>query len=248
MPFIWNITLLFTFNIRKVKIKKSCYLRREHSYEENRCHQLQPRSTWNTATLVREAAKGAETQGAEVTVIDLYKLEKFTGCVSCFGCKLPEHLGKCICKDGLAPVLEEIRNADGLIIGSPNYLGDMTAGFRALFERLIFQSLTYKTEFRSYNQKQIPVLMIMTSNASEDFYVQIGYDQMLQRYQGSFNTFVGPTKILISSDTLQVRDYSRYDWTMFNPEHKKERHEKVFPEDKKKAYALGEQMANGAWE
>ena len=207
-----------------------------------------PRSTWNTATLVREAAKGAETQGAEVEIIDLYKLEKFTGCVSCFGCKQSEHLGKCICKDGLSSVLDAIRDADGLIIGSPNYLGDMTAGFRALFERLIFQSLTYKAEFRSYNQKQIPVLMIMTSNASEDFYAQIGYDQMLQRYQGSFNTFVGPTKILISSDTLQVKDYSRYNWTMFNPEAKKERYETVFPEDKKKAFALGEQMVSGAWE
>ena len=133
-----------------------------------------PRSTWNTATLVREVAKGAEAQGAEVTVIDLYKQEMFTGCVSCFGCKLPDNLGKCICKDGLTSVLEAIRNADGLIIGTPNYLGDVTAGFRALFERLIFQSLTYKTEFRSYNQKQIPVLMIMTSNASEAFYAQIG--------------------------------------------------------------------------
>ena len=193
-----------------------------------------PRSTWNTATLVREATKGAEAQGAEVTVIDLYKLEKFTGCVSCFGCKLPQSLGKCVCKDGL-------------IIGSPNYLGDVTAGFRALFERLIFQALTYKTEFRSYNEKQIPVLMIMTSNASEDYYAQIGYDTMLQRYQGSFNTFVGPTKILISSDTLQVKDYSRYNWTMFDPAHKKERHETVFPEDKKKAFALGEEIASSIW-
>ena len=206
-----------------------------------------PRATWNTATLVREAAKGVEEQGAKVTVIDLYKLEKFTGCVSCFGCKLPDNLGKCICKDGLAPVLEEIRNADGLIIGSPNYLGDMTAGFRALFERLIFQSLTYKKEFRSYNQKQIPVLMIMTSNAKEEFYPQIGYDQMLQRYQGSFNTFVGPTKILISSDTLQVKDYSRYNWTMFDPATKKARHEAVFPEDKQKAFALGAQMVTTPW-
>ena len=194
-----------------------------------------PRSTWNTATLVREAAKGAEAQGAKIEIIDLYKLEKFTGCVSCFGCKLPQSLGKCVCKDGL-------------IIGSPNYLGDVTAGFRALFERLIFQALTYKTEFRSYNEKQIPVLMIMTSNASEDFYAQIGYDAMLQRYQGSFNTFVGPTKILISSDTLQVKEYSRYNWTMFNPAHKQERHATVFPEDKKKAFALGEQMVSGAWE
>ena len=206
-----------------------------------------PRTVWNTATLIHEAARGAEAQGAEVEIIDLYKLEKFTGCDSCFGCKLPDNLGKCICKDGLAPVLEVILNADGLIIGSPNYLGDVTAGFRALYERLIFQSLTYKTEVRSYNQKQIPVLMIMTSNASEEFYLQIGYDEMLKRYQGTLGTFVGPTKILISSDTLQVKDYSRYNWTMFDHEAKKERHERVFPEDKKKAFALGEQMVSNPW-
>ena len=203
-----------------------------------------PRPMWNTATLVREAAKGAEGEGAEVKIIDLYKLEKFTGCISCFGCKLPDNLGKCVCRDGLTSVLEEIRNADGLIIGTPNYLGDVTAGFRALYERLIFQSLTYKTEVRSYNQKQIPVLMIMTSNASEAFYPQIGYDEMLRKYQNSLETFVGPTKILISSDTLQVKDYSRYNWTMFNPEAKKERHETVFPEDKKKAFTLGAQMVS----
>ena len=207
-----------------------------------------PLATWNTATLVREAAKGAEAQGAEVEIIDLYKLEKFTGCVSCFGCKLPDNLGRCICKDGLAPVLESIRNADGLIIGTPNYLGDVTAGFRALYERLIFQSLSYKTEVRSYTQKLIPVLMIMTSNAAEAFYSQIGYDEMLKRYQGALGTFVGPTKILISSDTLQVMDYSRYNCTMFDPEHKKARHETVFPEDKKKAFVLGEQMVSGVWE
>ena len=207
-----------------------------------------PRVVWNTATLVREAAKGAEEQGAQVTVIDLYKLEKFTGCISCFGCKLPDNLGKCICRDGLHAVLEEIRNADGLIIGTPNYLGDVSAGFRALYERLIFQSLTYKTEVRSYSQKQIPVLMIMTSNASEAFYPQIGYDEMLKRYQGALGTFVGPTEVLISSDTLQVKDYSRYNWTMFDPEHKKERHETVFPENRKKAFALGEQMVHGSWE
>ena len=37
-----------------------------------------PRTAWNTATLVRDAAKGAEEHGAKIEVIDLYKLEKFT--------------------------------------------------------------------------------------------------------------------------------------------------------------------------
>ena len=38
-----------------------------------------PRSEWNTGSLVREAAKGAESAGAEVEVIDLYKLKNFKG-------------------------------------------------------------------------------------------------------------------------------------------------------------------------
>ena len=207
-----------------------------------------PRTAWNTGTLIREAAKGAESEGAEVKVYDLYQSEKFTGCISCFGCKLPEHQGVCVCKDGLTPILDDIRGADGLIIGTPNYLGDVSAGFRALYERLIFQSLTYKTEPRSYNECRIPVLFIMTSNAAEDFYAQIGYDKMLANYQNMLCNVVGPTKVMISSDTLQVSDYSKYNWTMFDPEAKKQRRETVFPTDKEKAFSLGAEMTGGIWE
>ncbi len=207
-----------------------------------------PRTTWNTATLVQEAAKGAKSEGAEVKYYDLYKLEKFTGCVSCFGCKLEGHLGTCVYKDGLTPVLEEIRNADGLIIGTPNYLGDVSAGFRSLYERLIFQSLTYKIEPKSYNERRIPVLFIMTSNCSEEFYSQIGYDKMLENYKNTLSGMVGPTKLMICGDTLQVKDYSKYDWTMFRPEAKMLRHENVFPNEMKKAFTLGADMVVNSWE
>ena len=80
-----------------------------------------PRSGWNTDILVREAAAGAASTGAEVEVIDLYKLEKFTGCVSCFGCKMEGHPGQCVCRDGLHEVLEKIRRADGLAIFAHPY-------------------------------------------------------------------------------------------------------------------------------
>ena len=46
-----------------------------------------PRKGWNTDTLVTEAAKGAESVGAVIEKYDLYRLEKYTGCISCFGCK-----------------------------------------------------------------------------------------------------------------------------------------------------------------
>ena len=101
-----------------------------------------PRKGWTTDTLVTEAAKGAEASGAVIQKFDLYRLEKFTGCISCFGCKKEKFKGHCICRDGLTPVLDAIREADGLIIGSPVYLSEMTAVFRSLYERLTFQNLT----------------------------------------------------------------------------------------------------------
>lgn len=206
-----------------------------------------PRLQWNTGTLVRKAAEGAKRAGADIEVIDLYKLDKFTGCISCFGCKLAPNEGKCVYRDELKPVLDKIRTADGLIIGSPNYLGDVSAGFRAIYERLIFQSLTYKKSPRSYNERMIPVLFIMTSNAPKAFYMPLGYEKMINGYQKSLETFVGNTKVFIVGDTKQVKDYSRFQWTMFDGNAKMERHERVFPEEEKKAFELGLTMVEKPW-
>ena len=195
-----------------------------------------PRKGWNTDTLVTEAAKGAESAGAIVEKFDLFRLEKYTGCISCFGCKKEKNKGHCVCRDGLTGVLDAIREADGLIIGSPNYLGEMTASFRALYERLVFQNLTYNSETPCCNQNPIPVLLIMTSNAPDNFYMEL-----MQNYQQTFSQFVGPTKIFVSGNTLQLEDYSKLDWewSMFDPEEKKRRHETVFPQECAKAYDMG---------
>ena len=201
-----------------------------------------PRIGWNTEQLIRAAAKGAEEAGAGVEFIDLFRLEKYTGCVSCFGCKQPKTFGQCVCRDGMYEVLEKIRHADGLIIGSPNYLGNLTASFRALYERLVFQSLTYNREMPNCNQHRIPVLRIMTSNCSEDMYEATGYAAMLEGYRSTLEAFVGPTQVFCCGDTLQVRDYSRFDWTMFDPAAKQAHHDETFGEYLTKARELGSRL------
>lgn len=195
-----------------------------------------PRKGWNTDTLVNEAAKGAESAGAVIEKFDLYHLEKYTGCISCFGCKREKNKGRCICRDGLTPVLDAIREADGLIIGSPNYLSEMTASFRALYERLVFQNLTYNGKEPCCNRNPIPVLLIMTSNAPDT-----GYMGLMRNYQQTLSGFVGPTKIFVSGNTLQVKDYSKLDWewSIFDPEAKKRRHETVFPKECEKVFEMG---------
>jgi len=198
-----------------------------------------PRKGWNTDTLISEAMKGAESVGAATERFDLFRLGKYTGCLSCFGCKKEKNKGHCVCRDGLTPVLDAIREADGLIIGSPNYLSELTASFRALYERLIFQNLTYNLDMPCCNERQIPVLLIMTSNAPET-----AYAELLRSYQQTLNRFVGPTELFICGDTLQIKDYSKTDWTwsMFDAEAKKQRHETVFPEECREVFELSSKL------
>ena len=202
-----------------------------------------PRKGWNTDRLLTKAAEGARSEGAQAEIIDLYRLEKFTGCVSCFGCKTEEHLGRCVCRDGLAPALEKIRAADGLVLGSPVYLGEVTAVCRALLERLIFPLITYKTEPRSYAERRVPALFVLTHNAPEGACAPLA-----ERYKGMLGAFVGPTKTLVAAETLQVDDYGKYNWTMFDPAARKARHEAVFPGLEQEAFSLGAAMARGEWE
>lgn len=202
-----------------------------------------PRKGWNTDQLVSAAAKGAASNGAEVEYIDLFKLEKYTGCISCFACKRQPTFGHCVYKDGLADVLEKIRKADALIIGSPNYLGNMTASFRALYERLVFQSLTYNKEHPNCNEHPIPVILIMTSNCDEEYYDATGYAALLDNYKNTLNSFVGPTEVLVCGNTLQVNDYSKYEWTMFDPIAKKQHHDESFNAYLEKAYQMGKTLS-----
>ncbi|MCR5185831.1 MAG: flavodoxin family protein [Clostridia bacterium] len=199
-----------------------------------------PRKNFNTAELVKAIADGARSQGAEVEVINLYDLDGFTGCISCFGCKLGANRGRCVRKDGLSETLEKIRNADGLVLGTPNYLGETSAGFRALYERLIFQYLTYQKEEMSCNDRKIPVIFVMTSNAP-DFY----YRGLVKNYKNSLSNFIGPTKTFVVGDTKQVKDYSIYNWTMFDTKGKDKKHEMEFPKELEKARKMGEEMVRG---
>ena len=198
-----------------------------------------PRKGWNTDTLINEAIKGAESKGAEVVKFDLFRLERYTGCISCFACKKEKFKGHCMCRDALTPVLDAIREADGLIIGSPNYLSEMTASFRALYERLIFQNLTYNKETPSCNERSIPVLLIMTSNAPDTV-----YEGMMKNYQGTLSRFIGPTEVFVSGNTLQLKDYSSTDWqwNIFDPEAKKQRHETIFPKECEEVFELGAKL------
>jgi multimeric flavodoxin WrbA len=198
-----------------------------------------PRKGWNTFLLVEEALKGAASRGAETEFVNLYDLD-FSGCLSCLECKRKEgpSLGRCALKDGLTPVLERIAACDLLVLGSPIYIGEVTAAVRAFIERLTFQYITYRKDGSTFNTRRIPVGLIYTMNIPESSIPGAGYDVKFKFYEDRFNHLIGPAKTLVSTETWQVRDYSKYEISMFDGEARRKRREEVFPVDLRKAFDM----------
>lgn len=201
-----------------------------------------PRKNWNTAKLLKEAQKGAESVGSETEYIDLYDLQ-YTGCRSCMACKRKEaEKCKCFWKDDLSSVIERIFKADALIIGSPIYLGDITSQVHALMERLHFCALSYD-DYSNYFKEKVNVGIILTMNASKDYYDQ-GYKTKADEVEQMFRALNGKVEVYPCCDTLQVMDYSKFNMAGFNEDHKKEMREKQFPIDLESAFHMGERLAN----
>jgi multimeric flavodoxin WrbA len=198
-----------------------------------------PRKGWNTHLLVEAALKGAASKGAETELVHLYDL-RFRGCVSCFACKRKENPGRCAFADELLPILGRIHRCEGLIIGSPVYIGEVTASVRALIERLTFQYVTYRKDGSTFFDRRLPVLSIYTMNVSEAQMKQQGYDAKFAFYEGRYKQLLGgPAQTLVSTETLQVDDYAQYEMSMFDGNARKKRREETFPQDLQKAFDLG---------
>lgn len=202
-----------------------------------------PRRTGNTATLLKHALEGAESAGAQTKLVNLYSLS-YTGCVSCFACKRKGSAcnGLCAVKDDLRAVLSEILMADGLLIGSPVYFGDVTGQVRCFLERLLFPNLSYGERNRSLFNGRLKTGLIYTMNVPRQELESVGYDKLFVQHQGLMRLF-GPCEILLSCDTWQFDDYAKYDASRFNVTQKEELRRTQFPLDCQAAYALGARLA-----
>lgn len=197
-----------------------------------------PRKGWNTAQLLKEAQRGAESVGNEVEYIDLYDLN-YNGCRSCLACKRKGIAEPCKCywKDELTPVLEKVWQADRLITGSPIYYSQPTGGFRSFLERVTFPAMSYN-DYSSVFKGHVDVDVFLTMNAPLQFYKQ-AYEKPFQEYFAPFRFLNGRTRLIPVCDTLQVKDYSKYDMASFSEEHKRAVHDADFPKALEQAFQIG---------
>ena len=199
-----------------------------------------PRRKWNTAQIMKEAAKGAESVGAEVEYIDLYDLD-LHGCMSCLICKkVDQERCKCYWKDELSPLIERILDADALLIGSPIYFGEPTSHYRALIERLLFCILSYDAT-PPYYESKLNVGLFFTMNMPKELYDT--YRGSIEFSANSLSMLNGEVKVYPVFNTLQVRDYSKYSMAAFNEEDKMAYREENFPIDLENAFKIGAELS-----
>ena len=208
-----------------------------------------PRKEWNTATLLRYALDGVTSKGGDTKLVHLYDLG-YKGCYSCFACKLKDgkSYGRCAINDDLKPILEEIAEADALILGAPIYFGSITGQMRSFLERLAFPYLKYDPEHSSLFKRKLLTAWISPMNIPETMLPEFGYDATFKALESLLKRIFGHCEFLPVTDTLQFDDYSKYDVSLFDPAAKKCRREEVFPTDCKKAFDLGARFAGGGVE
>jgi len=200
---------------------------------------------WNTVTLLKHALKGAASVGAKTEIIQLYDLN-YSGCISCFSCKKINRKrdGICSVQDDLTSVLDQIKNTDALIIGTPVYYGAESAATRAFIERLCFPYNKYAKDMTTLFPRHIKTALIYTMNISLNMIEAMGYNRHFELTRTTFERHFGTCELLLSTDTLQFSNYDKYESERFDKEAKAKRNAEVFPLDCKRAFELGVRLAN----
>ncbi len=87
-------------------------------------------------TAMVEAAKIFAEQGIEAEELIIGNKD-IRGCIACRGCR---NTGKCVFNDGVNEAAEKLREADGLILGSPVYYGNPNGTLMSFAQRMFFSA------------------------------------------------------------------------------------------------------------
>jgi len=91
-----------------------------------------PRSTGNSTAIANQITGTAARLGAETRTFELNRLS-YRGCQGCYSCK--KGLDRCVLEDDLTEVLSAVSEADGVVLASPVYFGDVTAQLKGFIDR-----------------------------------------------------------------------------------------------------------------
>ncbi len=159
--------------------------------------------------------------------------------------------GLCAYKDSITPVLQKAKEADLVIVGSPVYYNYPASQVRSFLERWLFPIGCYVWEDgkqKTFRDRVIPTGLIYTMNCPEDIMDKWIHPTILSDIAKTMEQIMGYNELLYVCNTYQFKDYSRYDFNLFDEEIKRKYRDEHFDIDLKNAYDLGVSLARKAIE
>lgn len=105
------------------------------------------RKDGNTAILVNAVFKELKKEGIRTELVQMAG-KKIQGCIACGKC-FENKDQQCVVKGDIANAcIEKMLDADGIILASPTYFADVSAGMKALIERAGFVARANNDMFR----------------------------------------------------------------------------------------------------
>ena len=92
------------------------------------------RKDGNTALLLNLVLEELKKEGIETELIQLAG-QTLSGCIACFKCAENKDQKCAVLKDLMNEHILKMKEAQGILLGSPTYISDMTTNMKALIER-----------------------------------------------------------------------------------------------------------------
>ena len=128
-----------------------------------------PRKDGNTAWTINQILEGAREAGNE-TFIWYSSDVNINTCKGCLGCVQGD---SCIMNDDMQDIYDALKDADALVLGSPIYMGQMTAQAKIFTDRLFAQiTPRFSPRFKEENAGKMMVLAFTQGNPNEDMFKQ----------------------------------------------------------------------------
>jgi multimeric flavodoxin WrbA len=138
-----------------------------------------PRKEGNTAWAINQILEGAKEQGAETQfwcTSDL-DIKPCKGCLGCVKCD------RCVINDDMQQLYDALEQTDALVLGSPVYMGQMSAQAKTFTDRLFAQiTPRFSPHFKEKNAGKKLVLVFTQGNPDSGKF-QVYYDYTRQMFQ-----------------------------------------------------------------
>ena len=142
-----------------------------------------PRKEGNTAWVINKILEGAQEQGGETESWYFSDLN-IKPCLSCYGCRKDDK--GCIINDDMQKLYGTIETADALILGSPVYMGQMSAQTKIFTDRLFASkqfSPRFSPHFKETNTTKKKMILVFTQGNPDPGMFQVYFDYTKNIFQ-----------------------------------------------------------------